>query len=154
MCVCCVWFCVVHWSCSSLQSACASPAPGAIAQPLLFQLVVGLWGRSQASGEVAGRARAPPTGEHRIHNKDLYTEESAHKWSEKATVSFLFCLKEQYKRDQERLEAEWRKDQQDAVEDLFEKSGVVCAEFSFLFFFFCCFFICNHLTVVTTFVFC
>lgn len=37
-------------------------SPGAIPQPLLIQLVVGPWGGSEASGEVAGRTGAPPTG--------------------------------------------------------------------------------------------
>lgn len=45
------------------DSVCASPAPGAIPQPLLIQLVVGQWGGSKASGEVAGRTGAPPKGE-------------------------------------------------------------------------------------------
>lgn len=42
----------------------------------------------------------------------------------------LVCVfQEKYKQDQERLEAEWRKDQQDAMGDLYRKSGVMCCEF-------------------------
>lgn len=44
------------------ESVCASLAPGAIPQPLLIQLVVGPGGGQKASGEVAGRTGAPPTG--------------------------------------------------------------------------------------------
>lgn len=54
-----VMHCDRVWAYSLLR---ASPAPGAIPQPLLLQLVMGPWGGSKASGEVAGRAGAPPTG--------------------------------------------------------------------------------------------
>lgn len=66
--------CTALWSYSSPQYVCASLAPGAVPQPLLIQLVVGLWGGSQASGEVAGRARAPPTGLKLSSTIQIYTK--------------------------------------------------------------------------------
>ena len=61
VCVCCAVI--------MMESVCASPAPGAIPQPLLIQLVVGPRGGPKASGEVAGRTGAPPTGEDWFHQQ-------------------------------------------------------------------------------------
>ena len=75
--VCSKSLCTALWCCWSPQSVCLSPAPGAGPQPLLIQLVVGPRGGSPATGEVAGRAGAPPTGlrrsfsQHRITKRRL-----------------------------------------------------------------------------------
>lgn len=84
-------------------------APGALPEPLHLQLFMGPGRGPQASGEVAGRAGAPPAGEH------LYTNPGCHS-DQHVCEQNLFMVQEQYQRDQERLEAEWRRAQQDAVE--------------------------------------
>lgn len=40
-------------------------------------------------------------------------------------VCFFFFFKEQYQRDQKRLEAEWQRAQQDAMGELCKDTGVI-----------------------------
>lgn len=118
---------------------CGSPAPGALPQPLLFQLLVGLQGGAKAAREVAGRTGAPPTGKHSFSatqsttalRRLLRSFAAIAMQSLNATYGggvCLFVFQEQYQRDQERLEAEWRTAQQ-AMGESHSESGVIFQAF-------------------------
>lgn len=123
-----------------LTSDSASPAPGAVPQLLLAQLVVGPRGGSQATGEVAGRAGAPPAGEARFLLLCLVGLSAARSHRSPRAVLCCVCVcvvvvysfpfrEAQYQRDQDRLEAEWRRAQRDATGELREEEAEVPGAF-------------------------